>query len=323
MDLIGKAQFSDFRVQIGNQEYKLHKLILSRIPYFANHFTNNPASRKLSLEISAHLFETIIKWTYSKSPQQLENADIVPIISLAKQLGIDEIVTVLAAKASVISECFLHIFNSDCLDVFDWKTIRKTCKLNMDNLISIFPSIKNLEVANKVLTICNHESMSDVIIMASKWEEAHKGNKDIWKAIAGLELAIHPKQILLISMHDPMLLSKYEVYSKLANMMPLQDGDKLVYKYQIHYDENGVSGRLEDNDFQFDSSQIVVIVTSEHIKVQVSQEYNLKENSVLTVTNIVNNHSLYRWIKPGETYSFHLVVGSVKSYSLRIYEKKI
>lgn len=323
MDLIGKAQFSDFAVQIDNQEYKLHKLILSRIPFFADHFANHPTSKRVTLKTSTRSFEIILKWIYSRNPQPVDNADIVSIISTAKQLGINEIVSVLAAKASVMFECFLSIFNSNCIDLFDWKTIRKTCKVNIDKLANIFPSINNIEVANKVLSICNHESMSDVIIMASKWEEAHQGNKEIWASVGALELAIHPKQILLISMHDSMLLSKHEVYSKLAAMMPLQDSDKLVYKYQVYYDENGVSGKLENSDFQFDPAQIVVNVTTEHIKVSVSPEYSLKDYSMLTVTNVLTNHSLYRWIKPGETYSFHLVVGIAKSYSLRIYEKKI
>ena len=322
MDLLGKTQFSDFSVHIDNKEYKLHKLILSRIPYFVEYFTSSTSSKKVTLKVNTIAFESIIKWIYSKTPQVIEEKDIIDTIATAKQLGIKEIVDVLSIKASVSMTNYLNIFNSGMLDVFDWKTIRRNCKFNLTELKSIFCKINDVQVASKLLKLCNYESMSEIIIMAYEWEQNHNGDNSLWKVIDELELAIHPKQILLISMYNPELLSKPEIYRKFSNLHPIEDGDKLIYKYGLSYGENGILGNIEDNEFGFDPTQIVIGVTGEHIKIEISESATSITEGILVITNISNNCSIYRQVKPGDKHSFHLIVGHGKSYSVKLFTKK-
>ena len=81
MDIIPK-HFSDIKIQVGKKVYNLHKIILSRIPYFNKLFTSGLKESKqeiINLDIDKDSFEKILIETYSSaldSDYKYEDLDV-------------------------------------------------------------------------------------------------------------------------------------------------------------------------------------------------------------------------------------------------------
>jgi len=90
---IQNERFKDFKVQIGEREFPVHKFLLAaRSLTLAEILLNNPEIEQLNLvDIPVDIFETILKFVYTDEFPSIERLDALRLFAAAGRLKIEEL----------------------------------------------------------------------------------------------------------------------------------------------------------------------------------------------------------------------------------------